>query len=127
MKSIDDVIHRNKLKLLVSAEKNEVKKGNQQLLSLKSDVGLFSRLYIGCQMRDGNLEEFFRNEDRAFPPALSNGSLHLGAQSDLLMCIGDLDETQTETLLANCIIIDGAAVVQILKPTASIFFCRVCL
>ena len=119
-KSIDDVIHRNKLKLFVSAAKKGVKKGKQQLLSLKSDVGLFSRLYIGCQTRDGNLEEFFRHENQAFPPALSSdGSIHLGAKSDLLACMEDLHETQTETPVASCIIIDGAAIVQILKPTAA--------
>ena len=39
-KSIDDVIHRNKLKLFVSAAKKNAKKGKQQLRSLKSDVGL---------------------------------------------------------------------------------------
>ena len=28
-------------------------------LYLKSDCNPFARLYISCQMRDGNLEEFF--------------------------------------------------------------------
>ena len=32
--------------------------GKQQLTSLKSDVQLFSRLYIGCQTCDGDLDEF---------------------------------------------------------------------
>ena len=49
--SIDDVIHRNELKLFGSACKKNVSKGKQQLASLKSDMGLFSRLYIGCQSR----------------------------------------------------------------------------
>ena len=57
-KSIDDVIHHNKLKLFGNATKKNVSKGKQQLTSLKSDVGLFSRLYIGCQTRDGSLEQF---------------------------------------------------------------------
>ena len=97
-----------------------MKKGNQQLLSLKSDVGLFSRLYIGCQTRDGNVEPFFRHENQAYPPALSNdGSLHLGAKSYLLMCIEDLDESQTDTPLASCVVIDGAATVQIFKPIST--------
>jgi hypothetical protein len=66
-KDPDDVIHHNKLKLFGSAFKKSVSKGKQQLISLKSDVGLFSRLYIGCQTRDGNLEEFFHHENQAFP------------------------------------------------------------
>ena len=51
-KSID-VIHQNKQKIFVSAAKKNVKKGKQQLVSLKSDVGLCSRLYIGCSTTDG--------------------------------------------------------------------------
>ena len=52
-KSFDDVIHRNKLMLFRSETKKYMSKGKQQLTSLKSDVGLFSRIYIGCQTRDG--------------------------------------------------------------------------
>ena len=96
-KSIDDVIHHNKLKLFGSATKKNVSKGKQQLPSLKSDVGLFSWLYIGCQTRDGNLEEFFRHENQATPPSLSDGgNLHLGCKSDLRICLEDLCETKTE-------------------------------
>ena len=55
-KSIYDTIHRNKLPLFSTPASS---KGKQQLNSLKCDVELFSRLYIGCQTRDGNLDEFF--------------------------------------------------------------------
>ncbi len=113
--SIDDVIHRNKLKVFESATKKNVSKGKQQLISLKSDVGLFSRLYIGC-----HLEELFRHENQAFPPALSDGgNLHLGTKSDLLICLEDLCETQTEAPVASSVIVDGAAIVQMLKPAAA--------
>ena len=119
-KSLDDVIHRNKLKFFERSTKKKVNKGKQQLISLKSDVGLFSRLYIGCQTRDENLEEFFRHENQAFPPALSDGgSLHLGTKSDLLTCLEDLYEPPTETPVASSVIVDGAAIVQMLKPAAS--------
>lgn len=90
------------------------------MASLKSDVGLFSRLYIECQTRDGNLEEFFRHENQAFPHTFSGGgNLHLGTKSDLLMCLEDLHETQTETPVASSVIVDGAAIVQMLKPAAA--------
>ena len=49
--AIDDVIHRNKLKLFKSTTQNSLSKGMLQLASLKCDVELFSRLYIGCQTR----------------------------------------------------------------------------
>ena len=47
-------------------------KGKQQLKSPKNDMDLFSRLYIGCQNQDGDLEEFFQHENQACPPALSS-------------------------------------------------------
>lgn len=76
-KSINDAIHRNKLPLF-GIPASKVSKGKQQLNSLKCDVELFSRLYIGCQTRDGNLEEFFLHENQACPPSLSvAGKLHL--------------------------------------------------
>ena len=53
------IIHRNKLALF-STTAPKPSRGKQQLSSLKCDVELFSRLYIGCQTRDGNLEEFFK-------------------------------------------------------------------
>lgn len=85
-KSIYDVIHHNKLKLFKNTAKINMSKGKQQLASLKSDVGLFSWLYIGCQTRDGNLEEFFCHENQAYPPALSDcGNLYLGTKSDQLI------------------------------------------
>lgn len=77
--SIHDTIHRNKLVLFNTTEPKATK-GKQQLRSLKCDIELFSRLYIACQTRDGNLEQFFRHENQACPPSLSV-TLHLGTKS----------------------------------------------
>ena len=90
-----------------------------QVASLKCDVELFSRLYIGCQTREGNLEEFFRHENQAYPPALSDGGkLHLGTKSDLLACLIDHSGCQSDAPVISSIIIDGAVIVQMLKPVA---------
>ena len=35
-------------------------------------MDIFSRLYIECQNRDGNREKFFKHENQACPPALSD-------------------------------------------------------
>ena len=79
-------------------------------------MGLFARLYIGCQNRDGNLEEFFRHENQAYPPSLSDDStLHLGTKSDLLLCLNDCSEAQAQTPVTSCAILDGAAIVAMLK------------
>ena len=118
-KSIDDTIHRNKLPLF-GTPVSKASKGKQQLNSLKCDVELFSRLYIGCQTRDGNLEEFFRHENQACPPSLSAaGKLHLGNKSDMLVCLEGLSEAQSEAPKVTNAVIDGAAIVQMLKPGAA--------
>ena len=118
-KPIDDVLHRNRLKLFGSTAKKKSSKGKQLLTSLKCNMGLFARLYIGCQNRDGNLEEFFHHENQAYPPSLSDDStLHLGTKSDLLLCLNDCSEAQAQTL-TSCAILDGAAIVAMLKPEAT--------
>ena len=117
-KAIDDVIHRNKFKLFNTIQRS-VSKSKLQVTSLKCDVELFSKLYIGCQTREGNLEEFFHHENQAYPPALSDGGkLHLGNKSDLLACLIDQSEYQSDTPVISNVIIDGAVIVQMLKPAA---------
>jgi len=118
-KSLGDTIHHNKLPLF-SMTTRKAPKGKHQLTSLKSDVQLFSRLYIGCQTHDGNLDEFFRHENQVCPPSLSDaGRLHLGAKSDLLVCLEGLSEAQSVSPVVTTAIIDGAAIVQMLKPGAA--------
>ena len=88
-KPLEDAIHRHKLNIFGQPSKFPGK-GAHQVKSLKNDVGLFSRLYIGCQNRDGNLEEFFQHENQACPPALlDGGGIRQGAKSDLLACLED--------------------------------------
>ena len=83
-------------------------------------MGLFSRLYIGCQNRDGNLEEFFRHENQACPPALSDGgSIRLGLKSDLLSCLETLSEPTSVVPPTSCIVLDGAVIIQMLKPATA--------
>ena len=63
-------------------------KQKEQLAVLKSDCGLFSRLYISCQTRHGDLDEFFSHENHSAPPALSTScKLRIGVKSDLQHCL----------------------------------------
>ena len=90
------------------------------MASLKSDVGLFSRLYIGCQTREGNLEEFFCHENQAYPPSISDGSnLYQGTKSDLLTCLKEVSELHPDTPAVTSLIVDGAVIVQMLKPNTA--------
>ncbi len=112
-------IKKNKLLLFSRPPPREKSKTALQVSSLKSDVSLFSRLFIACQSRDGNLEKFFHHENQVCSPSLSQfGKQRLGAKSDLFHClesIVELDPTQSgpDTDIA---ILDGAAAVNFLKP-----------
>lgn len=117
-----DTIHRNKLPLFSTpaSRASRASKGKQQLNSLKCDVEFFSQLYIGCQTRDGNLDEFFRHENQACPLSLSvTGKLHLGTKSDMLECLEGLSGAQSEAPNVTNVVIDGAVLVQMLKPGAA--------
>ena len=56
---ITDVIHKNKLVLLSHPPPKPPSKQKIQVTALKNDCNLFSRLYISCQTRSGDLETFF--------------------------------------------------------------------
>ena len=87
---------------------------------MKSDCSLFSRLFIACQSRNGNLDEFFTHENQGCPPSISDqGNLRLPRQkSELASCLQALTSPKN-AVPANCevIIMDGAASVNALKPT----------
>ncbi|XP_064086105.1 uncharacterized protein LOC135201158 [Macrobrachium nipponense] len=116
-KPLNDVIKRNKLPLFASIKVKSANKNKQQLASARSDSELFSRLYITCQTRDGDLEQFFKHENSAHPPALSqNGRIHFGSKSDLLRPLEQLVEPTSHPPQVSSVILDGAAVVQMLNP-----------
>ena len=87
---------------------------------LKSDCALFSRLYIVCQTREGDLDEFFEHKNQGC--ASQNGSLRLpGSKSDLLHCIEAIIPALTESPNSNDVtIIDGAAAINMLRPTPAV-------
>ena len=64
-KSIDDIISRTKLPLWNPMSKSSTSKEKMKLQSVKTDCQLFSKLYIGCQSRDGDLDEFFHMKIKA--------------------------------------------------------------
>ena len=77
-KRITDPIKKNNL--LSTLSKKCQSKEKAQVASLKEDCSLFSRLYIACQCRDGNLDDFFKYENQPWPPALSQTDRLRGSQ-----------------------------------------------
>ncbi|CAB4002221.1 Hypothetical predicted protein [Paramuricea clavata] len=122
-RSICEPIKKNKYKLFSSPPPKIPSKDKQQIAMLKSDCGLYSRLYIACQTRDGDLDKFFEHENQGCPPSLSqHGNLCLpGNKSDLLQCTGAVIPVVTDSPNSiDVTIIDSAAAINMLKPTPAV-------
>ena len=88
------------------------------MVALKNDCSLFSRLYIACQAREGNLEEFFRHENQPFLPSLSvSGKLRHGKKSELTDCLQRA--SQHTKPVVDLKAINGAAAVHIFTSTTA--------
>ena len=87
---------------------------------LKMTATYFSRLFISCQSRDCDLQEFFRHENQSFSASLSDsGKLHTCQKSQLATILETyltLSDTEQE---AEVMIIDGSALVNSLLPQTS--------
>lgn len=120
---VTETISKNNLPLFSRSSIKLPSRKNLQVQSLKNDCHLFSRLYISCQIRDGDLDQFFAHENQSAPPSLSvGGKLRNGKKADLLSCL-QLERLQTTSAPAvDAKFLDGAAVVQMLNPgTAKTF------
>ena len=119
--SVMDAIHKNKLSLFKVSKKRTIP---GKITSIKTDMKLFARLYIGCQARAGNLEEFFSHENQAHPPSLadSNGSMRHCTKADILTCLQDMTEKLSSTPDSTAVILDGAVIVQMLRPKSGTFY-----
>ena len=118
-KPITDPIKRNNPPLFSRPPVREKSRAQLQRSSLKNDCSLFSRLHIASQIRSGDLDQFFQHENQAYPPDLSQMvKLRTGTKSDLVGCLKDLVPTQdlSPTPVVQVILLDGAAIVNTLRP-----------
>ena len=115
---ISDPIKKNKFLIFNKRPVRQISKESQKVSHLKNDCALFSCLYIACQTCKGNLEEFFRHANQSYPPSLSqNGFLRSGKKADPLSCLESEADTQRHVPECDCIILDGAVTVNIIRPT----------
>ena len=113
-------ITRNKFPLFSCPPKKSLCKDKDQIVSLKKTCALFSQLYVACQVRGGNMDDFFRHENQECPPSLSQcGQLRSGKKSDLMHCLEKLTPVHENTPNVSALLLDGAVIVNMLKPGAS--------
>ncbi|KAJ8031728.1 hypothetical protein HOLleu_25018 [Holothuria leucospilota] len=114
-----DNISKNHLSLSKSKSKKTPGKSQAKITNMKSNVELFSRFYISCQARDGDLDACFEHECYGWPPALAEG-IHTmrppASKADLVPCLEALAPRPHDALKALVCILDGAALVHKLEP-----------
>ena len=119
--SLFNPIKRNNLALFSSPPPSKAKSSDKiQIASLKSNCSLSARIYVSCQVCDGDLEAFFFYDNQSFPPALIQfGQLRSGTKSDLLQCLEKISPAIAEVPTVEALLLDGAAIVNLLKPGPS--------
>ena len=95
-KSIYESIKRNKLSLHENTNTVVISKTQKKVASLKQDCQLYSSLYVACQNREGDLEEFLAHENHAYPPSLLiYGEMLSTDKSDMIKIFENLVETSS--------------------------------
>ena len=95
---------------------------DEQLNTAKYNVSLFSRLFIACQTREGDLENFFAHENQLNPPSLSDrGELRPAkSKSGIVDCLlPNEDSMPCESPPVDCKVFDGPALANILSPKSN--------
>ena len=92
-------------------------KQKNQLAALKSDCGLFSKLYISCQTRHGDMYEFFSHENHAFQQLyqqVANCELE-GNQISYNYCLKSSHSEDRSEALLDATVLDDAALAEMLS------------
>ena len=69
-KPVTQPLKKNNLPTFTSTNKKTVSKDKTKVEVLKDDCALFLRLYIACQICDGNAKDFFKYENQLWQPPL---------------------------------------------------------
>ena len=108
-------LKKNNLNIMSTQSKKVVSKDKAKVKELKEDCELFSRLFIACQSREGNLDEFLTFENQPWPPSLAqSGKLRSGQKAGPIKCILNQAADPPSNFQADTVILDGAVIVQML-------------
>ncbi|KAK4304447.1 hypothetical protein Pmani_023602 [Petrolisthes manimaculis] len=87
---------------------------------MKDDCALFSKLFISCQARECDLNDFFKHENQPFPAALSDGGrLHACQKAQLANILEDTATHSEKCPEVEAFCIDGSALVNATTPRIS--------
>ena len=117
---ISDTISKNNIHFFATTKASSVSMKDFQLKTAKNNVALFSRLFIACQARGGDLEVFFAYENHTALPSLSDeGELRPAkTKSGIIECLMNTEhEHSCETPSVDAKIFDGPCIVNMLRPT----------
>lgn len=85
--------------------------------NVKDDCTLFSKLFISCQSRECDLQDFFQHENQSYPASLSDGgNLYSCQKSQLAMILQNQVTLSDDEPSVEAIIIDGSAFVNSVQP-----------
>ena len=119
---LSDTISKSKLSLFKAVGSYSASRKVEQLNTAKYNVSLFSRLFIACQTREGDLENFFAHENQPNPPSLSHrGELRPAkSKSDIVDCLlPNEDSMPCKSPPVDCKVFDGPALANILSPESN--------
>ena len=68
-KAIKEKIEKNNLSLFREKHKLSLKKDKMKVVSRKQENNLYASLFVTCQLRNVDLENFFQHENHCYPPS----------------------------------------------------------
>ena len=91
-----------------------------EMKDMKEQLQLFSQLYIATQVRDADMDDFFKHETLSHPPSLSkHGVMRSGDKSELIPYLKDLVEESDDLAgfpIVDGVVLEGSVIVNQLKP-----------
>ena len=104
---------RNKFSLFETSKTKQTKEHDK----LKDDYNLFLNLFVSCQTRQVDLNEFFKYENQIARAALSShGELYKTNKADLLTSLETITPAESVQPVVDSIAIDGSCLAHIVKP-----------
>ena len=116
--AFSESIKLNRLRVFHKAQTKRRQTASEK--ETKDHLHLFSQLYVATQVRDGDMEEFFKHETLSHPPSLSKfGEIRSGDKSELIPCLKKLCEESDPLLgmpVVDGVVMEGSVMANQLKP-----------